>query len=606
MEKDNEDLTRDVSEQINAVDRCKRDAEMHHTKLRMTEENLRKLQDTHNACVMELKAMVEQAENLVRKEKEGEEDKESVKITLESLVKERGDLIFRMNNLTEKYEQYVKEMTKEREDTIAANKNRTKLLTASSLFSQLVKRRNQRLSVAVERMKRMAGYHKCLIKCAEELGKWRDDYMNKLMGLAFRRWWHKELVWTKERRINDTLLQREYERKQRAMLFSQWQRNFRELSGKRDRQFEAAQRALELNAIQQEKALRRAFNRWHETSMLENRRDKLLHISLLRMIRKDKAEAFLRWMAATIHNKDSLRAQRLANEVAMEQFKRQMFAQFRHNLRVQEDAKIAEAQVYLENKYGTKRRKEFMKACTVLFMKLNKIKSQQAKEEAFNSMKLNALYEKKNRAQGELGKEAPEVEIIEKSLKKEISDQNNRRKHDILAATFLEFRRKLRYYFERWRTIIPLELKNAATFKRILNHFGSNKISGAFHKWRNNAHKMKQEDKHIEINSHNDHINTLDEAIIELGNNITKQRNHWHVYSLSKLQRIAHIIARRFMHNRILQWRDSVIVLRNIERGGRRLARTFRSHALKTAFDKYRQGKTLKKYKEGNSNKPWI
>jgi len=603
LENEKDRLVSEVNTQGNIVDRCKEDADMHHLKLRKAEEELRRLQDTHNTSVRELKAMVERAEGLIRKEREGETDKQSLKITLDELVKERNDLIFRMNNLTEKYELYVKEMTREREETIRSNKNRTKLLTASTLFTQLTKRKNQRLSIAMERIKRMAGYHQCLIKCAAELALWKDEYKNKLMGLAFRRWWHNGLSWVKERGINEVLLQREHNRKQRAMLFSQWQRAFRELSGRRDMQFEAAQRTVELRAIQQEKNLRRAFDRWLRYSMLQSRRDNLMRKILLNLKRKREADAFLQWMAATRQRKERLKAENLANEVAIEQFKRQMFSRFRHNLYLQEDSKVADMQVNLEGKNMGKHKGRFIKACTILFMRLNKNKRQQALEEGFQSMKFNALAEKKARTEGELNKEIPEVELLEKTLKTEIEEHNAKRRHDILEAALLTFRRRLHYFFERWRNIIPLDLKNAETLKKIFNHFGANKLVNAFNRWRFNAHKCKLEEKQRDITSCNDNIVNLDEAIRELGTKIANQRNHWQTYSLSKLQRIAHIITRRFLHNRILQWRDSVIALRNIEKGGRRLARTMRRHKLLTAFNKYREGKRRHKEEEGFKNK---
>lgn len=603
LEEEKDKLIKDTTTQGNIVDRCKQEAEEHRIKLRKVEEELNGLQDVHNSCVMELKAMVERAEDLVHKEKEGEIDKNSLKDTLDDLVKERNDLIFRMNNLTEKYELYVKEMTKEREETIKSNKNRTKLLTASTLLTQLAKRKNQRLSTAMERIKRMAGYHQCLIKCAEELAHWQDEYKKKLMGLAFRRWWHTGLSWTQERAINDTLLQREHNRKQRAMLFSQWQKAFRELSGKRDTQFEAAQRAVELSAVQQEKNLRRAFDRWLRFSMLQSRRDNLLRKILLNLKRKREADAYLAWLAAARYKRESLKVQRLANEVAAEQFKRQMFARFRHNLYLQEDSKVADAQVNLEGKNFDKHKGRFIKACTILFMKLNKKKDQQALEESLQSIKFNALAEKRDRARGELDKELPEIELLEKTLEKEIEEQKAKRKHDILEASLLIFRRRLHYYFERWWSTIPLYNKNSEKLKKIFNHFGFNKLSNAFHKWRYNTHKQKVKDKQIEISSCNDNIANLDDQIRELGTKIAKQKNHWHVYALSKLQRIAHIIARRFLHLRMLQWRDIVIALRNIERGGRRLARTMRRHSLLNAFNKFRDKKNELKEEAGNRNK---
>jgi len=56
---------------------------------------------------------------------------------LESLTRERNDLIKRMNELSDKYEDYVNTMNRERIEIMRANKNHVKLLTAKLLFQIL-------------------------------------------------------------------------------------------------------------------------------------------------------------------------------------------------------------------------------------------------------------------------------------------------------------------------------------------------------------------------------------------------------------------------------------------------------------------------------------
>jgi len=53
---------------------------------------------------------------------------------LEDLTRERNDLIRRMNDLSDKYEEYVTTMNRERIEIMKANRNHVKLLTAKLLF----------------------------------------------------------------------------------------------------------------------------------------------------------------------------------------------------------------------------------------------------------------------------------------------------------------------------------------------------------------------------------------------------------------------------------------------------------------------------------------
>lgn len=56
---------------------------------------------------------------------------------LESLTRERNDLIKRMNELSDKYDDYVSTMNRERLEIMRANKNHVRLLTAK-LFTQIM------------------------------------------------------------------------------------------------------------------------------------------------------------------------------------------------------------------------------------------------------------------------------------------------------------------------------------------------------------------------------------------------------------------------------------------------------------------------------------
>lgn len=56
---------------------------------------------------------------------------------LEDLTRERNELIRRMNELSDRYEDYVTTMNRERIQIMTANKNHVKLLTTKLLFQVL-------------------------------------------------------------------------------------------------------------------------------------------------------------------------------------------------------------------------------------------------------------------------------------------------------------------------------------------------------------------------------------------------------------------------------------------------------------------------------------
>lgn len=64
-------------------------------------------------------------------------EKRRMEDELEDLTRERNELIRRMNELSDRYEDYVSTMNRERIEIMKANKNHVKLLTAKLLFQIL-------------------------------------------------------------------------------------------------------------------------------------------------------------------------------------------------------------------------------------------------------------------------------------------------------------------------------------------------------------------------------------------------------------------------------------------------------------------------------------
>ena len=72
---------------------------------------------------------------------------------LEDLTRERNDLIRRMNELSDRYEEYVSTMNRERIEILKANKNHVKLLTAKLLFQILSESIQKRRKIGLQEVK---------------------------------------------------------------------------------------------------------------------------------------------------------------------------------------------------------------------------------------------------------------------------------------------------------------------------------------------------------------------------------------------------------------------------------------------------------------------
>jgi len=76
-------------------------------------------------------------DSLRNQEHHSSTEKRRMEDELEDLTRERNDLIRRMNELSDKYDDYVNTMNKERFEIMKTNKNHVKMLTAK-LFSQIM------------------------------------------------------------------------------------------------------------------------------------------------------------------------------------------------------------------------------------------------------------------------------------------------------------------------------------------------------------------------------------------------------------------------------------------------------------------------------------
>lgn len=92
-------------------------------------------------------------DSLRSQEAHSKNEKRRMEDELDDLTRERNDLIRRMNDLSDKYEEYVSTMNRERIEIMKANKNHVKLLTAKLMFQILSESVFQRRKLALNEVK---------------------------------------------------------------------------------------------------------------------------------------------------------------------------------------------------------------------------------------------------------------------------------------------------------------------------------------------------------------------------------------------------------------------------------------------------------------------
>lgn len=100
-------------------------------------DELRKLEAEHESNCHRLRDLNDQLEAMRSRTMNSQNNKRRLEEDLRALTDERDDLIRKMNELNNRYEDYVNSMNNERESIIRANKTHVRLLTAKLLFQVL-------------------------------------------------------------------------------------------------------------------------------------------------------------------------------------------------------------------------------------------------------------------------------------------------------------------------------------------------------------------------------------------------------------------------------------------------------------------------------------
>eukprot|EP01022_Parablepharisma_sp_SALTPOND_P013476 TRINITY_DN1805_c0_g1_i1.p1 TRINITY_DN1805_c0_g1~~TRINITY_DN1805_c0_g1_i1.p1 ORF type:complete len:1585 (-),score=213.01 TRINITY_DN1805_c0_g1_i1:7673-12427(-) len=579
-EQEKGDIALDIKESEETVEKLKMMCENLMDKLKETEEELDILESKYRENTGKLKEIEDEIEVLGEKERVGEITKTDLRENLDRILADRNDLIAKMNELAEKYELYVKTLNQEREDIVNTNNKHTKLLVGAGLLTVLEKGVIRRLGLSIHKMKLMARYRRETTRSVMDLAKWRERYRKSLLEAKFSKWRHSVLDWSRERRINLELIERKRKKAILGKYFDKWHNDYTIKTSLVQRHMEAARQTLYLRKLHSLKQMRRLFQKWRKVSLNLVKRDRILKKLLLKKYKKVKGNAMTQWIYQAKAYSQSRKFKELSETMAVEKFKRSMFARFRHNVLLEEDSKVANAQVVLEKAQVEKGMNRFLKAATVIFINENKKNKENLKAEAYNAFKYNRVAEIKERARQQLDEYEPECKEMDSNISQMRKEQDMKKKERVLRVSLLIFRRRLRYYMEKWYNMIPIYDQNANTLARIIARWQRNKVKGGLDAWYKRIHQTKMHENRLIEDSTIYEINQLAERNKELDKALQTQELHLRNITESKLRRVANIIKRKAIRIRIAQWKQATDWLRNVKTAVENLAKLSRKHKL--------------------------
>ena len=125
---------------------------------------------------------------------------------LRALTDERDDLIRKMNELNNRYEDYVNSMNGEREQIIRANKTHVRLLTAKLLIQILGQALDKRAKYAIQEIKYCSKDMEDLEKRIHKFVKVMRDYTTERKRNSLRKWYRHAMNFVHENYKNQNLI----------------------------------------------------------------------------------------------------------------------------------------------------------------------------------------------------------------------------------------------------------------------------------------------------------------------------------------------------------------------------------------------------------------
>ena len=141
---------------------------------------------------------------------------------LADLTNQRNDLIKRMNELSDKYENYVQSMNLERVDIQQSNKQHVKVLVAKLLHQIMDENMRRKKKLAFQEITSTARQMSNLESKATKLFRVLGNYIEDRKRTGLRTWYRKALNVVHENYKRNSLIDRNVEHNNKQKFFFLW------------------------------------------------------------------------------------------------------------------------------------------------------------------------------------------------------------------------------------------------------------------------------------------------------------------------------------------------------------------------------------------------
>jgi hypothetical protein len=452
--------------------------------LRRQEDELKKLEDEKLYILSQMKDKNNEMDKMREYQVGSIKEKQKLKTDIGHIEDERNDLIFRMNDLTNKYEQYVGSMTKEREEMANTSKKHIKLLTSKILGSHFHKILHKHATQSFAQLRRYTNLDSRKERQSRKMFSIFASYYSDTLKDSFRMWVRNSLNWLKEKKRTDNLVQNLYQVKLKRNCFTVWKNVHQDIKENWDSKKESVSTMKRLVRGFDKKKIAYVFLNWKECLNYEKRRENALKKTLLRRYIKFLNNALLRWENFNKGVDERIKFESLAMELTQVSFLRAVFNAFKDGIRQSKiERYIVKYRCWKKWKIAQKKM-EITKRSYIISLKLENLRNEQLMKKVFDELKVNTAAQKFVKKDNELKIEKPLRQQLERTLQNCEEKSYTQKQTQAVRRFGLHLSRNLHSYYYKWKYEAFYYKKKLPRVGKMMITYLRKRLSHYFYLWK--------------------------------------------------------------------------------------------------------------------------
>ena len=583
-------LLSEVKENEGVVQYAREEAHKIESHLLQRKEELRYLEVEFQDSLLKIKNLNREIDELRASEADSQGESMRIKEEMTALEEERNDLIFRMNDLTTKYEAYVATMTREREEMKSAHKRHEKLIGTKGLFnlfeSFLERQKNIGFGILRRRTREDGEEENALFRMVGAIGKMEHRGKEQ----AFKKWKSVGMNWHHQEFYKENFILATQYNKLTQVCWNGWRKAYQNSIDSGNQKAESVLVLAKLSFGTEDRSLYKKFKQWKGLYKYYTDREALMKRIMDRRSKNEMRDTLTKWVSFTRTSQEREKVEGFVKDNTNFMFTNKVFNDWKRNANTQVDFKVANKAAELKDKLRLNKRDKYIANASLTTETMAMKEKDSVLREAFEALKFNKQEEKREKTVNELNIERPKRMEHEDNLEFLKLSTNEEDKNKAVKFVGNMFRRGLSSYFQQWRRFNNKYNNSILILKKLINNNRSKApLQSSFYKWKRSTDNIHQEHKLQELGKGETEMENLTKYVDDLDNRIEFNSNHFGIQKHSKVQRIINQAARRSMVRRFREWASAALFLARAEKGGDLLKQRISRHKSWNGFRRLNQ-----------------